>query len=773
MVNPQWTVYNSIVKQIGNSLNKIWEFLTAPHARIKNKEEQLNSHLLSMVLIISLPVIFLFLFVLSYLFGTSAIPDFIVFGVLLFIIAGVYWINHRGYFQIAGNTLFILGSLSIFIEVLWDDDFGDFAYLVLLLNGASLFFSKKIVFLISMLYVAGAVLILWLFPSDNYLIGIPIIAPLLTIGAVLNIVRSSHRDKLEALRNQQIVASEFRYSLIVESVNDGVWDWDLKTNEIYFSPRWKAMLGYKEEQIRNIPDEWFKRIHPQDQVHVQARLDHHLQGKTAYFEAEYRIQHADGGERWMLCRGLAVRDSKGTAHRMAGSQTDITDRKLTEARLLHDALHDALTGLPNRVLFMDRLRLRLEYAKRHPKKLFAVLFIDIDRFKVVNDSLGHVIGDQLLIATARRLQLCIRPDDTVSRLGGDEFAVLLNEVGDASDSIRVAERIQARMKETTVLAAVHKSSTASIGIALFNNNYTEMDEMLRDADIAMYRAKALGGGHYQIFDPDMHRDARALLQLEADLKHAVENLEWLVYYQPIISLESGEIEGVEALVRWAHPQQGIIPPLEFIHIAEETGAILPIGQFVLRTACQQAQAWREAGFPRLWVSVNLSACQFQNQNLVSQVTQTLSEAGLPNENLRLEVTESVAMRDLAHSVSVMKELNKLGIRFSLDDFGNGYSSLSSLRQFPLKVLKIDQSFIKEFQNDKTSEAIVSAIIALARSLNLEVIAEGVEKEEQLVLLRSLSCDNVQGFFLSHPMPANELTLLLQKRISWKFPEVSP
>ncbi len=753
--------------------NEIWDSFTIPHPRIKNEEERLNSHLLSRALIFSMPFIFLFLIVLSYLYGPSAIPDLIVFGVLLFIIAGVYWINRRGYFKMAGLTLFLLGSLSIFIEVLWDDDFGDLAYLVLLLNGASLFFSKKIVFLISMLYVAGAVLILWLFPSDNYLIGIPIIAPLLTIGAILNIVRSSHRDKLEALRNQQITASELRYSLIVESVNDGVWDWDMITNEIYFSPRWKTMLGYKEEQIRNIPDEWFKRIHPEDQAHVQSSLNRHIQGKTASFETEYRIQHADGGERWMLCRGLAVRDFNGTVHRMAGSQTDITDRKLTEARLLHDALHDALTGLPNRVLFMDRLKFRLEHAKRHPKKLFAVLFIDIDRFKVVNDSLGHAIGDQLLIATARRLQFCVRPEDTVSRLSGDEFAVLLNEVGDVSDSIRVAERIQARMKETTVLAAVHKSSTASIGIALFNNNYTKMDEMLRDADIAMYRAKTLGGGFHQIFDPDMQKDAFALLQLEADLKRAVENLEWLVYYQPIISLKSGEIVGVEALVRWAHPQQWIIPPLEFIHIAEETGAILPIGEFVLRTACQQTQAWREAGFPKLWVSVNLSARQFQNQNLVRQITQTLSETGLPNEYLRMEVTESVAMQDLDHSLSVMKELTKLGVRFSLDDFGNGYSSLSSLRQFPLKVLKIDQSFIRDIQADKNSEAIVSAIIVLARSIDLEVIAEGVEKVEQLVLLRSLSCDNVQGFFLSHPIPANELTILLQKRISWKFPDVSP
>jgi EAL domain-containing protein (putative c-di-GMP-specific phosphodiesterase class I) len=286
--------------------------------------------------------------------------------------------------------------------------------------------------------------------------------------------------------------------------------------------------------------------------------------------------------------------------------------------------------------------------------------------------------------------------------------------------------------------------------------------MLRDADTAMYRAKALGGGRYQIFDTQMHTQALTLLQLEADMKRAVKNKEWLVHYQPIISLADGKVSGVEALVRWMHPERGLIPPLEFIPQAEDIGLIIPIGEFVLRAACRQTKAWRDAGFSDLWVSVNLSARQFQDQKLVSKISQVLAETGLPGEGLRLEITESVAMQDIAYGIKVVKELNSLGVHISLDDFGNGYSSLSYLKQFPLKVLKIDRSFIQDILVNKNSEAITMAIIAMARSLNLEVVAEGVEKEEQLAFLKSKFCDEVQGFLFSKPLPVEELMGLLQK-----------
>lgn len=555
--------------------------------------------------------------------------------------------------------------------------------------------------------------------------------------------------------------SEERYALAVRAANDGIWDWNLKTNEIYYSIRWKEMLGYKENEIGTDPNEWFKLVHPGDQKQVQAELVSHLKGLTSHFKCEYRIRHSNGTYLWALSRGLAVRDTKGTVYRMAGSQSDITARKMAEERLAHDAVHDALTGLPNRVLFLDRLQNRLERTKRNPDDLFAIMFIDLDRFKVVNDSLGHAVGDQLLITVANRLKHCLRPEDTISRLSGDEFAILLDYVSDVSDVSQVGDRIKAALISTTLLGSVERSPTASIGIAMFDKHYTKAEDLLRDADSAMYYAKGLGGNNYQLFDRSMHTSAVDLIRLEGELKRAVEREEWLVYYQTIISLTSGKTVGAEALVRWQHPQRGVLPPQEFIHVAEDTGLILPIGEYVLRTACTQAKGWRDAGQPNLWVSVNISARQFQDKNLVAKISQILAETGLPSSALRLEITENVVVRDREYTIKIMNQLNELGVHTSLDDFGTGYSSLSYLKQFPLKVLKIDRSFIKDIQLNKKSEALIAAIITMARSLGLEVVAEGVEKDEQLTFLRTQHCENVQGFLLSYPIPGADLTRLLK------------
>jgi len=558
--------------------------------------------------------------------------------------------------------------------------------------------------------------------------------------------------------------SEERYNLAVRGANDGVWDWDLRSNEIYYSPRWKAMLGFKENEISKSPDEWLKRVHLDDQKRLWQNLGLHLKGKTPHFECEYQIKDANGRYIWILTRGLAVRDAEGKAYRMAGSQTDVTARKMAEERLAYGSLHDGLTGLPNRELFMDRLGQRLQLARHHPGSLFAVLFMDIDRFKVVNDSLGHAMGDQLLTGIAKRLQLVVRLEDTVSRFGGDEFAVLVYDVKDVNDAIQVADRFQARIKETTVLSSVSRTTSVSIGIVLFNDKYTQALDILRDADTAMYRAKAMGGGCYQVFDTTMHTKAVELLQLEADMKRAVKNQEWEIYYQPILSMTSGEVCGAEALVRWKHPQRGLLLPHDFIHEAEEVGLILPIGEFVLRTACLQAKVWRDAGFSKLWISVNLSGRQFQDRNLTQKVSRILAETGLPSECLRLEVTETVAMQDLNYSVEVLNELNTLGVLVLLDDFGNGYSSLGYLKRFPLRALKIDQSFIQDIMVNKNSEAITVAIIAMARSLNLEVVAEGVENSEQDRFLKDLFCDQVQGFLFSKPLPADDLTSFLKNNL---------
>lgn len=556
--------------------------------------------------------------------------------------------------------------------------------------------------------------------------------------------------------------SEERYALAVRAANDGIWDWNLKTHEIYYSVRWKEMLGYQENEIGTNPDEWFKRIHPDDQKQVQASLVSHLKKTTPHFECEYRVRHANGSYLWALSRGLAVWDQNGIAYRMAGSQSDVTARKLAEQRLAHDAVHDALTGLPNRVLFMDRLQNRLERTKRKPGDLFAIMFVDLDRFKVVNDSLGHAAGDQLLITVARRLKQCLRPQDTLSRLGGDEFAILLDQISEVGSARQVADRIRGQLVTTTILGAVERSPTASIGIVIYGPNYQSAEELLRDADSAMYHAKSLGGNQHQLFDGSMHLSAIELIQLEGELKRAVERKEWLVHYQPIISLASGTAVGAEALVRWLHPQRGVVPPKEFIDVAEETGLIVSIGEHVMRTACLQAKGWRESGLSDFWVSVNVSGRQFRDRSLVDMVAEILLETGLPGDALQLEITESVAIRDMEYTVALMDRFNVLGVNISLDDFGTGYSSLSYLKKFPLKVLKIDRSFIQDIELNGKSESLITGILAMARSLGMQVVAEGVEKEEQLAFLRTQHCDNVQGFLLGRPTLGRELSGLLKR-----------
>jgi diguanylate cyclase (GGDEF)-like protein/PAS domain S-box-containing protein len=557
--------------------------------------------------------------------------------------------------------------------------------------------------------------------------------------------------------NRKLRESEERYALALQAANDGLWDWNIETNQIHYSPRWKEMLGLQENDISADPQEWFDLVHPDDKESFQKKLEAHLNGTAPHFELEYRIKHNNGEFLWVISRGTSVIDANGTPYRIVGSQSDITARKLVEERLAHDTLHDALTGLPNRILLLDRLQNRIERTKRNPDNLFAVMFIDLDRFKVVNDSLGHAAGDQLLVTVATRIKQCLRPEDTVARLSGDEFAILLDSITDVNDAGQVADRIRSKLITTTILGSIERSPTASIGIVIFDINYTTSEELLRDADSAMYHAKSKGGNQYQIFDKSMLTSAVELIQLEGELKRAVERKEWLCYYQPIFSLVSGKPVGAEALVRWQHPYRGILLPKEFINIAEETGAIIPIGEYILRDACKQAKIWRESQYPNFYVSVNLSARQFQDVGLVNKVKKILHKTGLPGEGLRLEITENIAIKNTEHTKKVLEELEKIGIHVSIDDFGTGYSSLSYLKNFPLNVLKIDQSFIKDLQVNEKNKSLVIAILSMARSMGLEVVAEGVENDEQLNFLRSQSCDNVQGFLLSHPLPVSDFT----------------
>jgi diguanylate cyclase (GGDEF)-like protein/PAS domain S-box-containing protein len=585
-------------------------------------------------------------------------------------------------------------------------------------------------------------------------------------------VRRALRDAAERAEHQRALAalreSEERFALAVRGANDGLWDWNLKTGRIYFSPRWKAMLALAEDEIGDDPEEWFSRIHPEDAPRVRSEIELHLPGLTPHFESEHRIRGRDGSYRWVLSRGLAVRDTAGKAYRVAGSQTDITERKEAEKQLLRNAFYDTLTGLPNRALFLDRIGRAIEFGKRYEDYLFAALFLDFDRFKIINDSLGHLAGDQLLIAIGQRLKSCLRFGDTVARLGGDEFAILLEDIQDVDGATRVADQIQEALQRPFKLGRQEVFITASIGITSSATSYEQPEELLRDAETAMYRAKALGKARYDVFDLNLHARAVALLELEADLRRAVAGQEFQVYYQPIIALPSGQIAGVEALLRWHHPRRGLVAPAEFIPLAEETGLIAPLGEWVLRTVCRQNQAWQAAGVHNLRTTVNFSARQFQYPGLLEMIEQALRQAQLPAQALELEITESTAMKDIDFSIAALTQLSRMGVRIAIDDFGTGYSSLAYLKRFPLNTLKIDQSFVRGLASDPDDAAIIAATIAMAHSLKLEVIAEGVETPEQLAFLRAQHCDEVQGHYFGSPVPAETLTARL---LNWQVTDL--
>lgn len=562
---------------------------------------------------------------------------------------------------------------------------------------------------------------------------------------------------------ESLTASEERCAMLLRGASDGMWEWDLETNEMHFCARWKAMLGYQENELSNAPDEWFNRVHPEDIEQVQSEIMSHLLGISTQFQSEHRVRKRDGGYRWMLSRGLAVMDSNRYVYRMTGSLTDVTEQKQAEKQLLHNAFHDALTGLPNRALFMDRLKHSLAEVKKGEGYAFGVLFLDLDRFKVVNDSLGHQIGDQLLVAAARRLESCLRPGDIVARLGGDEFAVILDHVRHVSDAIQAAERIRERLAAPFNLSGHEVFISASIGIALNQTASEEPDEILRNADTAMYRAKDQGRGCFELFDKGMHARNAALSQLEAGLRGALARDEFRVHYQPIISLENWRINGFEALLRWEHPEHGYISPLKFIPVAEETGLIIQIGQWVLREACRQLRVWQDQfpSDPPLSISVNLSGKQFSQPDLIDCISQILKESGLEPGSLKIEITESAIIENIDAAAMMLKRIKALGVRLSLDDFGTGYSSLSYLHRFPIDTLKIDRSFVSRINLPKNAE-IVKTILTLARNLGMDVVAEGVETREQVLQLTGLNCEYVQGYLLSKPIDGRAMRELISE-----------
>jgi diguanylate cyclase (GGDEF)-like protein/PAS domain S-box-containing protein len=561
--------------------------------------------------------------------------------------------------------------------------------------------------------------------------------------------------------------SEERYALAAQGASDGIWDWDLRNNQIYYSPRWKAMLGFQDEDISQDPTEWFSRVSKEDLEGLKLDISAHLNKTTSHFENEHRIVHKDGSTRWMLCRGLAVFNDEGLATRVAGSITDITEWKYAEQKLLHDAFYDKLTGIPNRALFMDHLRLAVERAKRKDDYAYAVLFLDIDRFKDVNDIYGHLIGDKLLAEFAQLLEQRMRSTDTVARFGGDEFVILLDDITSANNATQIAEWIQSELMTPFCLEDRDIYISISTGIVLSDLEYDNADDVLRDADIAMYDAKANGKSRYEMFEPNMRIRVMDRLELENDLRRAIDNEELDIHYQMIVSLQTGKIVGFEALVRWNHPIRGQLPPNLFIPIAEESGLIISIDRWVMKEACLQIKKWQleSPSFKDLAISVNLSGNHFNESDLIEFVQQTLEETELSPDSLKLEITESTLLEKDDTTTNTLAKLQDLGVQIQIDDFGTGYSSLSYISNFPIDALKIDNSFVRSMMEDSNNLQIIKAIISLSNRLGVGVIAEGVESQNQLNQLKDLGCEYGQGFYVAIPMNGKDVSTMLNETAS--------
>jgi diguanylate cyclase (GGDEF)-like protein/PAS domain S-box-containing protein len=590
------------------------------------------------------------------------------------------------------------------------------------------------------------------------------VRPYAFIGKPLHVAGETYvlgigRDITEKKRaEQQVLRAKERLDLALTSSSLALWDWDLQSGRVYFSEGWSALRGEASRESTSTAEEVVAWNHPDDREIYLAALTNAIKGVSEEFDCEYRVPHAGGEWIWIYSRGkVTQRDAGGRAIRMTGTSTDITKRKQAEERAEYLATRDPLTGLPNRVLLHDRLEQGIVNAARH-KTGFAFMFIDLDRFKTINDSLGHDVGDELLKRVAARLTACVRASDTVARLGGDEFAVILENLLDDDDegAQQVAEKMITAMGAPMLINNQHLNTSCSIGISLYPTDGRDGATLMKHADVAMYYAKEKGRNNYQFFSGEMNVRAQERLSIENYLRLALRRNELAIHYQPRIRMSDGALVAVEALIRWAHPRRGLLAPERFIDVAEDSGLIVPIGEWVLERACEQIRDWQRSLQPGLKLSVNLSVGQVvDGERLFRAVAEAIHKVGIDPATLELELTESLLMQNIDEKAALLNRLGELGVGLSIDDFGTGYSSLSYLKKLPVDAIKIDGSFVRDIGTDPNDEAIIRAIIAMAHSLKLSVVAEGVETAAQLEALAILGCDEYQGFHESAALPPRE------------------
>lgn len=567
----------------------------------------------------------------------------------------------------------------------------------------------------------------------------------------------------ELQRNDKLLKkSEQRYELIISASLDGIYDWDIENNDMYRSKNWKRMMDYDiEDETLDLYGAWESLIHHEDKERVLNELDRYLNREIDEFVIEYRVKKRNGMYIWILDNGIAVWDRDGKPIRMAGTLKNIEDRKRWEEEIYSMAYYDPLTNLPNRILFEEKLNYALEDAKENLRK-GAVFFIDLDNFKNINDTLGHEFGDSLIVKVGDELQSCIGEQGIVTRFGGDEFLIMQSEINSSDDSVELANKILNMFNKPWIIREHQIYTTASIGIAVFPEDGTDVNEILKNADTAMYKAKGSGKNKFQFFQKLMSFEILRKTKIGNALRNALKNNEFEIHYQPVLDLKTGKIVSFEALIRWLHPEWGFVPPNEFIPIAEETGLIIPIGEWVLKTACRQNKEWKDSGYTYKSIAVNVSALQLQQRNFLNNIKNILEECNLDPLFLELEITESVLMKYIDWNIETLSGLQNMGVKIAIDDFGTGYSSLNYLKSLPIDSVKIDKSFIDGICMNTNEESIVEGIILLAHKMQLEVVAEGVEVKEQLEILRKKQCDKIQGYYISKPYPAKKIEKIIGK-----------